>query len=291
MEQFAVPFFAGHRLAEIEPPDVRRYVAHLEAHGLAPASVTKNLTPVKAMFATARDDGAIRFNPADGVRVNNRRDDTEEELEAKAMTQAELARVLVELPEDWQLFFELLAHTGLRISEQLGLDWPDVEFGARPRLCVRRQCYRGTVKPLKSRNGRRDLPLSPGMARRLWVARPAHGTGPVFATRNGTRYSDRNVRRVLDMAAERAGVPWVSFHAFRHTCASMLFESGKSIRQVAGWLGHSDPAFTLRTYVHLMDNGLGEADFLDAAVGNTWATQHPGTAAKPGTAPVAETGP
>ena len=60
----------------------------------------------------------------------------------------------------------------------------------------------------------------------------------------------------------------------------MLFDSGKNIRQVCDWLGHSDPAFTLRTYVHLMDGGLGGADFLDAAVGNTWATQHQETAAK-----------
>lgn len=279
LEQYAIPFFEGYRLSEMEPPDVRRYVAHLGARGLSAGSVAKNLTPLKALLATARDDGAIRSNPADGVRVNGRRDDAEEEPEkAKAMTRADLARVLAEVPDDWRLFFELLAHSGLRISEQLGLDWSDVEFGTRPRLRVRRQYYRGVTKQLKTRHGRRDLPLSTGMARRLWAARPAHGSGAVFATRNGTRYSDRNVRRILDGAAERAGVPWVHFHTFRHTCASILFESGKSIRQVAGWLGHSDPAFTLRTYVHLMDDGLGDADFLDGAVGNAWVTRRPETA-------------
>src|SRR6266550_876560 len=31
-------------------------------------------------------------------------------------------------------------------------------------------------------------------------------------------------------------------------------------------LGHADPAFTLRTYVHLLDEGLGDADFLDHVV-------------------------
>jgi hypothetical protein len=53
---------------------------------------------------------------------------------------------------------------------------------------------------------------------------------------------------------------------------------------VSEWLGHADPAFTLRTYVHLMDDGLGSADFLDAAVtargsGNEVATRHPQSAA------------
>jgi integrase len=58
----------------------------------------------------------------------------------------------------------------------------------------------------------------------------------------------------------------VSFHTFRHTCASLLFEAGKDVKQVQEWLGHADPAITLRTYVHLMDDGLGDADFLDLAV-------------------------
>jgi hypothetical protein len=45
----------------------------------------------------------------------------------------------------------------------------------------------------------------------------------------------------------------------------MLFAAGKNPKQVQMWLGHADPGFTLRTYVHLIDDGLGDADFLDAA--------------------------
>jgi integrase len=266
LEQYAIPFFKGWRLADIRRPDARRFVRELEGKGLSPASVVKNLVPLKAMFATAVDDEDMRSDPTTRVRVNRRRADAEEEPEVKAMTGDQLARVLDELPEDWRLFFELLAHTGLRVSEALGLDWADLEFGETPRLKVRRQFYRGTLKQLKSRHGARTPRLSQGMARKLWTARPPKASGPMFATRNGTRYADRNVRRVLDAAAKRAGVPWIGFHTFRHTCASMLFENGKNIKQVATWLGHADPAFTLRIYVHLMDDGLGEVDFLDAAV-------------------------
>jgi hypothetical protein len=35
------------------------------------------------------------------------------------------------------------------------------------------------------------------------------------------------------------------------------------VKQVQEWLGHADPGFTLRTYVHLMDEGLGDAAFFD----------------------------
>jgi hypothetical protein len=69
----------------------------------------------------------------------------------------------------------------------------------------------------------------------------------------------------------------VSFHAFRHTYASLLFEEGRNIRQVSEWLGHADPAFTLRTYVHLLDAGVGQGLELPG-VGNAWATQDPVTA-------------
>ena len=96
------------------------------------------------------------------------------------------------------------------------------------------------------------------------------------------------MRRVLDRATARAGVEWVSFHTFRHTCASLLFEAEKNVRQVADWLGHADPAFTVRTYVHLMDEGLGDAAFLDALVGNPGATRDPQTAASEESALAAE---
>jgi integrase len=58
----------------------------------------------------------------------------------------------------------------------------------------------------------------------------------------------------------------VSFHTFRHTCASLLFEAGRNVKQVQERLGHADPGFTLRTYVHLMDAGVGDASFMDRVV-------------------------
>lgn len=42
------------------------------------------------------------------------------------------------------------------------------------------------------------------------------------------------------------------FHVTRHTFASVVLAEGETITQLAAWLGHSDPAFTLRTYVHFM---------------------------------------
>ncbi len=63
-----------------------------------------------------------------------------------------------------------------------------------------------------------------------------------------------------------AGLGAIGFHTFRHTCASLLFDAGRNIKQIQEWLGHHDPGFTLSTYVHLVDSDLGDADFLDEVV-------------------------
>ena len=47
------------------------------------------------------------------------------------------------------------------------------------------------------------------------------------------------------------------------------------MKQAQEWLGHADPSFTLKTYVHLIDEGLGDATFLDAAVGGNRVATHP----------------
>jgi integrase len=61
------------------------------------------------------------------------------------------------------------------------------------------------------------------------------------------------------------------FHVTRHTFASVVLASGETITQLAAWLGHSDPAFTLRTYVHFMPKSGKRAL---AALG-AWMPQQP----------------
>ena len=271
LELYAIPYFAGTRMAEIAPRDIRGYVDHLEILGQAASSVRKNFAPVRAMLATAVEDGVMVANPASVVRIVSARADWDEP-ERKALTRAELAAFLAAAPDEWVLFFQLLVQSGLRISEAIGLTWADLELKTpTPTLSVRRQIYRGRVGPPKTRYGRRTIPLSARTAELLADARASsdfdRDTDPVFATPRGTPLDVSNLRvRVLRPAAERAGLAPLGFHVFRHTCASLLFDAGRNIKQIQEWLGHHDPGFTLSTYVHLIDHGLGDADFLDSAV-------------------------
>jgi integrase len=68
----------------------------------------------------------------------------------------------------------------------------------------------------------------------------------------------RSHSNLYQPAREAADLPWVGFHVFRHTCASILFAEGRNAVQVQRWLGHHSAAFTLATYVHLLDGDLGE---------------------------------
>lgn len=280
------------KLAAIGPPDVKRYAAHLAARGLAcrgcygradkrhrcraclgtgrrPGTLSQNtirlaLAPPKALFATAVEDGLIRSNPAAKVRIPIPKQEPEERV--KALTEEELRRLLGEVPDEWRLFFDFLAQTGLRIGETAALTWADLDF-ARRRVQVRRGLYRGKIGPPKSKYGRRDVPISKALARALsarWNAtRPGPGE-PIFSTETGTPLDASNVMaRILKPAGRRAGVPWVGFHTFRHTCATMLFRRGLNAKQVQMWLGHHSPAFTLATYVHLLPDDLPEPTFFD----------------------------
>lgn len=89
----------------------------------------------------------------------------------------------------------------------------------------------------------------------------------MWSTRKAKRPDDHNLRRrVLKPAVEPLGLPWVGFHSFRHTCASLLFEAGRNVKQVQRRLGHANASFTLDTYVHVMDGGVGDAAFFDDAI-------------------------
>jgi integrase len=129
---------------------------------------------------------------------------------------------------------------------------------------VRRGVVRGTLGPPKSRYSRREVPLDVELVRALHELRKEsewpRDEDLVFPASNGAYLHVGNLRRrVLKPAREEADLDWVGFHTFRHTCASLLFASGRNAVQVQRWLGHHSAAFTLSRYVHLLDGDLGEA--------------------------------
>lgn len=246
----------------------------MEGRGASESAIRRAKAALSALFGTAMEDRKVRANPVLGVRYAAS-GEVARPRRVKPLTLAELRRVMEALPEEWRLFFLVLAHTGLRIGELLGRRWSDVHLGDDPHLTVSDQVYRGERKGLKTANAHRTLPLSPGMARALadWRERTPYpeADSPLFASSAGTPLDYANVRRqVWIPARDAAGIDpdeYGAFHRLRHTLGSLVHAGGhKTDRQLCDWLGHADPAFTVREYVDTMDDGLGDAEFLDELI-------------------------
>jgi integrase len=271
----------GHvRLSRLRQRHLRELAVQLLGKGLARNTVRLAIAPLRAMLADAVAGDEITANPALGFRLPQgppRAQDDQEE-KAKALKEEELRKLLAALPDKWRLLFEFMAHTGLRIGETLALQWQHLDLGRR-RVLVRRRWYRGSFAAPKSKYGRRDVPLTEGMSRRLWELRKqskAADDALVFPSVSGTPIDAANLyRRVFVPAAKAAGVPWATFHTLRHTCATMLFRHGLNAKQVQGWLGHHAASFTMDVYVHLLPEDVGEAPVNFDRLGGTLDSNGP----------------
>ena len=72
-----------------------------------------------------------------------------------------------------------MSHTGMRVSELLGLTWVNVHLGDGAHIRVVEQVYQGQRKRLKTEGSERRIPLSPGMAEALtdWKGETDHPRG------------------------------------------------------------------------------------------------------------------
>lgn len=187
LEVHVLPVFGHRRLAEIEPRHVKVLAADLAAEGRAPSTVRNIIAPVRALFATAVEDGVIRMNPCAGLRLPG---GTSPDKHARALTEDELSRLITETPEEWRLLVSFLAQTGLRVGNSSrcgGMTW--ISNGAactcgggstrvrstRLRAATASATYRcPPSSPTPSPSGGR----SPASARiRIWCFRRVWGPG------------------------------------------------------------------------------------------------------------------
>lgn len=91
LERHAVPFFGATRLAELEPRDIKRLITTMIDQGLASNSVRRRLAPLRALLATALEDGLISRSPAAGVRVQRSPADRPEHDRRRAAERAGVA--------------------------------------------------------------------------------------------------------------------------------------------------------------------------------------------------------
>jgi integrase len=291
LETYVVGYFDERlRLVDVGPLHVAQWIGWLCDPGkqggrrLADKTVRNIVGVLRACLSTARQEGMIRHNPAEGAQLPHRPTiEDDEHDDARAMSREQLATLLALVHPRHRLLFRTLAATGLRISEAIALEWRHVDLdGDRPHVKVRQRIRGGKVGAPKSRHSRRDVPLPRGLVDDLRAQRATTRwpgpNAPVFPSTTGTPQNKDGLRwRVLRPAAGEADLSWAGLHTFRHTFASLHIDRGTNVVQLSKLLGHHSPAFTLDTYAHLLDGNVGEALDLDAELpgGNTGATFGP----------------
>jgi integrase len=297
-----LPYFGDWPLTEIDVQAVDAYRHHKVQEGearqraidrgkplrdernrilkpLSPSSINKTIDALQWVLSVALEYKHVAENPAVGKRRRLKEPhkppvhlDTAEQIEALLDAAAELDRDPRLKLTERRAIAATFVLGGPRAIELGHMLWRDVDL-ANGRLMVGRS---------KTKAGLREIRMLPVLRDILaaYKAR-AYRSGPddlVFPTGTGGRRDKDSLRtKVLAQVFERASellerrgrVPLpkgLTPHKLRHTFASVLVACGEDPVSVMAQLGHTDPAFTLGTYAHMMSREPGERARLKALV-------------------------
>jgi len=241
----------------------------------------KAMQILKAALALAAEDHEFR-PPAMPTGLQRQRD----KVRKTVLTPDEVAKLLASAGHDLDkgvyVAFPFLA--GTRPSEQLGLQWDDVDFEANA-ICIRRiQMRDGSLSEFtKTAASVRSIPMSPLLREMLlaWRVRcprrdgalervfPAPGVArawPLPRLGGGGPLVYGNFRkRYWVPTLKRLGLPAVTPHSARHSFISVLQAQGVEVGLVAKLAGHKNAVVTLSHYTHAMRGGEDAVKALDRA--------------------------
>ncbi len=230
---------------------------------LASKTIRHNLSFISDVFSYAVKMGIVSDNPCSKVTIPKG-----EVKEKQIYSQEELELLLNKLQGEltnWA-FFYLIAYSGLRRSEMLGLEWKDIDFENNV-ISVRRTsnytAERGTyTDTTKTKRSQRVLKISPyimGILKQLkdeqdsealrlgskWVE-----TDRLFVKWNGVEMNNQTPYGWLKEFCAKNELPFYGIHSFRHFAASALISAGLDVTTVSGALGHCNSGTTLNIYSH-----------------------------------------
>ena len=262
-------YFAGAVLQYIGPVDIQRYLIRLRTavksqYGkpLSAETVYHHYRALNMIFSYAEKLELIAKNPMKKVDAPRKERKPVEALSKEEAVQ--FFKALHTCPLNFRCLLLLMATTGMRRGECLGLKWSDVDWKAATVKIVRNVTYTpqngtmvGTPKTAKSV---RVIPLMEGVLTLLLaLKREVQRKHPntvlqdafifpseknLFQPRNPTGVTHR-VKRFM----ARNDLPDFSPHDLRHSCATLLLGQGADIKSVQEILGHANASTTLNFYV------------------------------------------
>ncbi|MGY5630272.1 tyrosine-type recombinase/integrase [Streptomyces sp. UC1A3] len=278
----AFPHLGSRPLASFQPSHIRSWARLLEDTGAASSYRRVIFGNVSAVLSAAVDDGYLARNPC---RAGSVRPPKPSPGRVTPWSPERVFAVRDGMPDRLRAMVDVGAGCGLRQGEIFGLAVDDVDpLSGVLHVTQQVKLVNGHLIFAPPKNNKlRDVPLPDSVASVLATHMTAfppvevtlpwlRSDGPpvtrllYFSTQEGgaLRRNDFNTH-VWKPALASAGVipvPGVGerykesredgMHALRHFYASVLLDSGESVKAVSTYLGHSDAGFTLRTYTHLM---------------------------------------
>lgn len=208
---------------------------------------------IKGAVLDAVDEGLIERDPTRKVIIKGK---APRQKKVKYLNQFELHAILGDLVlkdvPSWDWLILLVAKTGLRFSEALGLTPNDFDL-ARQTLEVNKTWdYKngGGFVPTKNASSVRKVQLDWQLTMQLaTLLKGLPEEKPMFV--DGKVYNS-TVNDVLARHCRNVGAPVISVHGLRHTHASLLLFAGVSIASVSKRLGHASMNTTQETYLHVI---------------------------------------
>ncbi|MCR1971498.1 site-specific integrase [Clostridium cochlearium] len=210
---------------------------------------------MKGAILDAVDEGLIDRDPTRKAIIKGK---TPRAKKTKYLNQFQLQTLLsnLELKEEvnWDYFILLVAKTGMRFSEALGLTPADFDFRQQSVSISKTWDYKGEGGFLLTKNLSSVRKIQIDWQTVIQFAELIKGLPedkPIFVKENQKIYNS-TINDKLERLCKKSNVPVISIHGLRHTHASLLFFAGVSTPSVARRLGHSSINTTQKTYLHII---------------------------------------
>jgi len=230
-------------LENARPHHVQSFVNYLHRKNLAPRSIQRHLSSVRACFTYLEKHRYLTSNPVASIRAPKKQQklprllDTDQAAKLLAFE----ARTKIQVRD--KAMMELFYSSGLRLSELVGINMSDLNLSD------------GFVTVTGKGRKSRQVPLGrhANEALQKWLRfcpQFANNT-PVFTGRNSNRISPRTVQsRLKHYGRTQLDDVGLHPHMLRHSFASHMLESSGDLRAIQELLGHSDIS-TTQIYTHL----------------------------------------
>jgi integrase len=246
-DQFLEDHFKGKTLREYETHHGSKFLTGIvnEKYGRRTVAHVRSLA--SGIFTHAINDGLLKFNPWSSVKTKVK---PQAPGNTASYSLAELEDIVTLLKDrvDGQLVVCLAGMMGLRPSEIVGLEWPDVSTEGRS-LRVRQAVVRGVVGATKT-DVDATLPMIQPVVGlfEMWRAKQGEPSkGWVFPNTHGDPLNIRDF--VAGVLKPACGAKWKSLYAFRRGAATILTQLTGNPIAASQLLRHKNISVTMTAYI------------------------------------------